>query len=175
MERHEWTTIFPLLLIRLRLWPRTQIRSLQEPLALLKGFGRSSSEEESEMIMTLRNALRNALRGALCNYILGYLKVSKGIQIATFALFAKLLLEIALVSIGIATGLVCLVIYGLERLGILTVQVNYGQVVVVTQAAGNWVIAEIYVIAPLVMNALTQFTAPTGGFGLGFWAGLKKG
>ena len=88
---------------------------------------------------------------------------------------AKLLLEIALVSIGIATGLVCLVIYGLERLGILTVQVNYGQVVVVTEAAGNWVIVEAYVLAPLVTNALTQFTAPTGGFGIGVLLGLKKG
>jgi uncharacterized membrane protein (Fun14 family) len=88
---------------------------------------------------------------------------------------ARFFVQIVIVSIGMASTIVLGAIYGLERLGILTVQVNYGQVAVVTEAAGNWILSEAYNLAPVVQSVITQFTAVTGGFGIGTFLGLKKG
>jgi uncharacterized membrane protein (Fun14 family) len=87
---------------------------------------------------------------------------------------AKLLLQIALVSVGIVSGIFLAALYSLESLGVVTITINYDRLQTLGDSAGNWIIAQASILAPLILSAITQFTAATGGFGLGLALGVKK-
>ncbi|MGO9644308.1 MAG: hypothetical protein ACLPY5_06120 [Candidatus Bathyarchaeia archaeon] len=132
---------------------------------ILQVVGSLSSLLDSSSVSFLTTIGAQLGGGAVVGFLIGY----------ALKKVARIFVQIAIISIGMASTIVLGVIYGLERFGILTVQVNYGQIAIVTEAAGNWILMEAYSLAPVVQSVITQFTAVTGGFGIGAFLGLKKG